>query len=302
VDQTNAQAHARYYLQTLNPQMVALLSSIIGYGNQWNAMYKELLFLARHIDEGNNQQQFIDGINLLIQKCNEGATQATATASALTSFATTELDADVAAFTTDYNNVNAAYGVGSTEQTALQQEIAADQKAMDTACWVMGGSAIVLGVGSIAVLVGIFGEIESAGTSSALVVGGFALIAGSSTVGALALTDWTNAKNDLVKATAELNKDESLLSSMNLAMLNIQSLGSACSQAASAVEGLATSWSSLASDFQMTIQQLQDTEDASSWLVPMLQAANDDWQTTLQLAEDLQANGTLPVQTESLDA
>jgi non-hemolytic enterotoxin B/C len=298
-DQKTAQAHATYYLQTLNPQMSALVSTIIGYANQWNAMYKELLFLAMHIDEGDNQQQFIDGINILIAKCNAGATQATNTASVLTTFATQDLDADVAAFNLDYQYVNQAYGEGSTEQQELQKEIAADQKAMDTACWVMAGSALGAAVGGVAVVVGIFGEFETAGASSALVVGGFALFAGSATVGAVALSDWSQANKDLIQATAELSQDEALLSATNLAMTNISSLQSACQQASSAVLGLSSSWSSIASNLQVTIDQLEQTEDASSWLVPQLQAANDDWQATLALAETLQANGILPVQTES---
>ncbi|MBN8233181.1 HBL/NHE enterotoxin family protein [Corallococcus macrosporus] len=302
VDQANAQAHARYYLQTLNPQMVSLLATIIGYGNQWNAMYRQLLYLANHIDEGNNQQQFIDGINLLIQKCGVGRDQATATSSALTAFATDSLDADVAAFTLDYNNVNAAYGADSTEITALNQRIAADQKAMDTACWVIAGSAVALGVGSIAVLVGIFAEIPSGGTSTAIVVGGFALAAGGATVGSLALVDWNNAKDDMVDATKELNRDQTLLATMSTAMLNIQSLSSACSQAATAVQGLANQWTSLASDLQTTIDQLEVAENASSWLVSQLVAANADWETTLAMATTIQQTGVLPVQEENYDA
>ncbi|GHG86328.1 HBL/NHE enterotoxin family protein [Comamonas sp. JC664] len=299
VDQANAQSHARYYLQTLNPQMVSLLATIIGYGNQWNAMYRQLVFLATHIDEGDNQQQFIDGLNLLIQKCNEGVTQANATASALTTFSTDMLDADVAAFNQDYAYVNQAYGLGSTEETELQDRITADQKAMDTACWVMAGAGIGVVVGGVAVVVGIAGFVESAGTSAALVVGGFALAGAAATGGAVAFSDWQSANKDLIAATAELNQDQAFLTAMNTAMNNINSLSSACSQASAAVQGLSSSWSSLASDLDETSKALQDTEDASSWLVSMLNAANADWQTTLDLAKTLQANGTLPVQTET---
>ncbi|MCY1043281.1 HBL/NHE enterotoxin family protein [Corallococcus sp. bb12-1] len=302
VDQANAQAHARYYLQTLNPQMVSLLGTIIGYGNQWTAMYHQLLYLANHLDTGDNQQQFIDGINLLIKQCGVGKDQATATSSALLAFATDSLDADVAAFNQDYTNVNLAYGADSTEITELNQRIAADQKAMDTACWVIAGSAVALGVGSIAVLVGIFAEIPSGGTSTAIVVGGFALAAGGAVVGSLALVDWNNAKDDMVKATTELSKDQTLLSTMNTAMLNIQSLSSACNQAATAVQGLANQWTSLAADLQATIDQLEVAEDASSWIASQLVAANADWETTLALAISIQQNGTLPVQQENYDA
>ena len=298
-DQKTAQDHARYYLQTLNPQMVSLLATIIGYGNQWNAMYRQLLYLATHIDEGNNQQQFIDGINLLIQKCNEGIAQANNTASALTTFSTDSLDADKAAFDQDYAYVNAAYGIGSTEQQELQAEIAADQQAMDRACWIMAGSALGVAVGGVAIVVGIAGFFESAGTSGALVVGGFVLVGASATAGAVGFSDWETANKHLVEATSELNQDQAMLSAANSAMLNIQSLSNACDQASKAVQGLSASWTSLAADLNETVVQLQDTEEASSWLVSMLEAANADWQDALALAETLQANGTLPVQTET---
>jgi prefoldin subunit 5 len=301
-DQKTAQAHATSYLDTLNPQMVGLLATTIGYANQWNAQYDELLTLANNLDEGNNLATFNQGLGLLISKCNEGVTQSNSTATALTTFQTNDLDADVQAFTIDYNNVNTAYNDNSIEITTLEGVVSADNKTMDTALWAMGAAGVFTVVGGVAVLVGVFGELESGGATTALVVGGFALAAGAATIGAVEFANWETANKNLIAATNQLNEDESALSATQQALTNIQNLGTACSNAAQAVQGLASSWDSLADDLQQTIDALNSVESgegAPAWLVPLLNSANSDWGDALTLAKNLQANGTLPVQTQN---
>lgn len=301
-DQKTAQTHATYYLATLNPQMVALLATTIGYANQWNAQYNMLLQLANTITEGNNLQTFVQGIELLIAKCTAGETQANATATNLTTFATDDLDADVQAFTVDYGNVNTAYNNDSQEIQQLNNLIAADNKAMNTATWATAAAGVLAIAGGVAIVVGVFGELESAGTSTALVVGGFALAGGAATVGALEMTNWISANQNLIAATNQLNQDQAVLAATQQALINVQNLGDACSQASSAALGLAGSWNSLADDLQQTIDALQDAEgadDAPAWLPALLESANADWQTVLTLAKSLQANGTLPVTTQT---
>lgn len=301
-DQKTAQSHATYYLQTLNPQMVAFLATTIGYANQWNAQYNMLLQLANTITEGNNLETFVQGIQLLIAKCNDGETQANNTAAALTTFATDDLDADVQAFTVDYNNVNTAYNDDSQQIQQLNNLIDADNKAMNTAVWAMGASGVFAIAGGVAIAVGIFGEIESAGTSTALVVGGFALLGGAATVGAVELSSFVSAQKNLTAATNQLNQDQAVLAATQQALANITNLGDACSQASSAALALAGSWSSLSDDLQQTIEALQDAEGADSapaWLPALLESANADWQDTLTLAKNLQMNGTLPVTTQT---
>lgn len=301
-DQKTAQAHATYYLNTLNPQMVAFLATTIGYANQWNAQYKLLLQLANTITEGNNLQSFVQGVELLISKCQKGESQANGTANALTNFATNDLDADVQAFTVDWGNVNTAYNDDSQEIQQLQKLIDADNKAMNTAVWATAASGVLVVAGGVAILVGVFGEIESAGTSTALIVGGFALMGGAAVVGAVEFTSWVTANKNLIAATNQLNQDQAVLAATQQALINISSLKDACSQASTAALGLAGSWNSLAGDLQQTIDALQDAEDlgdAPTWLPSLLETANSDWQTVLTLATDLQANGTLPVQTQT---
>ena len=301
-DQKTAQQHATYYLSTLNPQMVAFLATTVGYANQWNAQYSLLLDLANNITEGNNLQTFVQGIELLISKCTQGETQANNTAKALTSFATNDLDVDVQAFTVDYGNVNTAYNDESQETKQLQNLIDADNKAMNTAVWATAASGVLAVAGGVAIVVGVFGEIELAGTSTALIVGGFALMGGAATVGAVEFTSWVTANKNLIAATNQLATDQAVLAATQQALINIGSLKDACSQASTAALGLAGSWNSLAGDLQQTIDALQTAEsldDAPAWLPSLLTTANSDWQDVLTLAKDLQANGTLPVQTQT---
>jgi non-hemolytic enterotoxin B/C len=261
-----------------------------------------LLQLANTITEGDNLQTFVEGIQLLISKCNAGETQANSTATALTNFATNDLDPDVQAFTVDYNNVNIAYNDDSQETQQLQNLIDADNKAMNTATWATAAAGVLTIAGGVAVVVGIFGEFESAGASTALVVGGFALAGGAATIGALEMTNWISANKNLIAATNQLNQEQAVLAATQQALANIQNLGGACSQASSAALGLGDSWGSLADDLQQTVDYLQAAEGADgapAWLPSLLETANSEWQTVLTLATSLQANGTLPVSTQN---
>lgn len=298
-DLQTAQAHATYYLQTLNPQLMTLSSQIVGYGNQWTAMFNQLLADASNINDPAARADFISGLNLLISKARTGKLKCTQAATALSNFSSQELSVDVAAFNADFNAVNAIYGASSAEQEQLQALIDACNKGMTRDLIAMGGSAALLLVGGVACAIGLLAEIPSAGTSTALVVGGFALAAGSALAGTVAFTDWENQSKRLAQATKALSQAQAICAATQQAMNNIQSLSTACANASAAAQGLANTWDSLGADLGVTAAALGKAEHNvdSSYLMSLLNAANADWQQALAIAEQLQTGGeaALPV-------
>lgn len=303
-DLATAQLHATYYLETLNPQLIGLSSQIIGYGNQWTAMFNQLLTDANNINDPTSRTDFISGINLLINKAHTGKTFCGKAATALVNFSTSDLAVDIQNFTNDYNSINAIYGSASSEQAQLQQAIDACNTGMRNDLIVMGASALGLLAGGVAVTIGVLAEIPSAGTSSALIVGGFFLAAGSAVAGSVAAVDWVNQNKTLQKATYALSQAEAICASTQQAMENVQSLSTACTNASNAALALSDTWDSLASDLGETAQALAKAEYNidSSWLVSLLNSANADWQQALSIAQQLQSgSASLSVKTTTTD-
>ena len=226
-DLATAQTHASYYLQTLNPLLFGLSAQVVGYANQWTAMFNQLVTDAGNINDPTSRSDFIEGINLLIKKANIGKGKSTQAATALSSFSTDKLSPDIAAFTADYNDVCAIYGTGSLEEQQLQQAINACNKGMTTDLIAVSFSAVGLVVGGAAVLIGLAGVVESAGATTVLIVGGFAVAAGSAVAGTVAMTDWAKENRALATATKSLTAAQAICASTQQTMSNIESLGKA---------------------------------------------------------------------------
>lgn len=298
--QQTAQANAQYYLNTINPLIVSTVADIIGFANLWNAEFQLLVSLANTIDQGNNKQLFIEGIQNLINKTQSAGSNVTPVLNALNAFLPL-VQTDVSNLNGDLANVKAALSGQSGQIAQLQQQLDAYNSAMNKDLAIIAGGAVADVVGVLMITVGVLAEIETAGVSTALVVGGLAVVGGGTAAIIIASKNLNASQSQYASTLATLNNDEAVFSLTTQASTSINSLISAIQSGVTAVEALQAGWSALGSDFGQVVQALQSaTPGAGSWLVPLLESANSDWQTTLTLATNLQQNGTLPVQKQSM--
>ena len=295
--QALARTNATYYLNTVNPLIVNTVADVIGFGNLWNAEYKLLYNLAENIGTGNNSATFQAGMNNLINKTQQSETNTQPVIDALNNFLPL-IQTDERNLTQDATNVSNALGGEQGEIAQLKAQIAAYNSAMSKDMAIIGAGATADVVGGLMIVVGVLGEIETGGVSTALIVGGIAVIAGGTVAMGVAGADYTKVKNEYAAANLALTQDEQVLTSTQQAATNISTLAAAVSDGITAVESLQKSWNSLQADFNQVVEALEsaDNPDLGSWLTSLLSAANSDWGDTLTLAQNIQQYGTLPVQ------
>jgi Bacillus haemolytic enterotoxin (HBL) len=296
-DQATARTNATYYLDTINPKLVAVTSQIIGYGNKYLTYYPTLVTLIDGITVGNNADQVVDGLTNLLNKATSCKTQADQVGTLLTNFLPL-ITTDAANLGTDSANVQTAMTGEGGEITQLQNQLDAYNKAMnkDVAVIAAGGAAGAIGL--TCVLVGILGSAESGGTSIALVVFGLGCITAGSVVAASAIADYEQEAQNYKTTFVELENDQQIYAITQQASVTVNSLLDAVQGGVAAVTALNDAWSSLELDLQQVIDAVKRApQDVGIWLLKDLADAYTEWQATVTLATNIQKNAVLPVQT-----
>lgn len=301
LDQATARTNATYYIQTINPAMVQTTSQVIGYGNKYISYYPTLVDLAQNLGVGDNAEQLADALNELIKKAANCEKQSVQVLNLLNDFLPL-VTTDSANFQADSNYVAIALGGEEGEITNLQNQLDAYNKAMNIDLGVMAIGAGLDAVGLGCILVGILGSIESAGTTITLVVAGIGLIAGGSTAGAMAFADYEDQCKAYQKTLTELNTDKQVYAATQQASATIDGLLTSVQGGISAVGALQNSWAALQGDLNQVIGAIYSasSDDISSIIVADLTTAYNDWVVCVNLAESLQLNGLLPVQTTTV--
>lgn len=302
VHQKLAQQNASDYLANINPLVVSTVAEVIGFSNLWSAEYSLLLQLAGDIDSGDNKETFTSGLQNLINKTQQAASSTQPVIDALNAFLPL-IQQDASNFNTDLGNVQVALDGESGQIAQLEAEIDAYNQAFsrDLSIIALGATADV--VGGLMIVVGALAEIETAGVSTALILGGVGVIAGGTTAMGVAGDDYAKKKDAYSDLVSELSQDKQVYTLTSQASQTISQLSAAVSAGISAVESLQQSWVSLAADFQQVIEALDSADpDLGPWLTSILESANADWQATLALAESIQQYSTLPVQVDQSSA
>ena len=151
--------------------------------------------------------------------------------------------------------------------------------------------------GILMVVVGAATEAFSFGASSALVVGGLALVGGGIAMQVLAAKDISSKMTDLTKNNTLLNEDEVIAATLILANKNVSAMVAAIDSAVNALTNLQTGWIGLKGDLQNIIDALNTGkgDEGTTWLIDDLNAAKTDWDVAKTLAVKLQSNGTISV-------
>lgn len=294
--QKTARNNATDYLNTLNPQMVQTLSDIIGFHNLWAAEYEHLLQLANQIDQGNNADTFTQGIDNLIRKTQKNADATKPIIASLNDFLP-KIQADARNFVADLQNVTKALSGEQGEIAQLKNTLGAINSAMSKDTTMIAGGAAGEVVGVLMITVGALAEFETGGLSTGLIVGGLAVMGGSSAVIGIAAKDLEAKRKEYMQLAAELATDQQILTLTTQASTHLTAMVDAVNNGIAAVQTLQKGWLSLQGDFKQVTDALRtaDDPDLGSWLVDTLNSANKDWQDTYQLALHLQQTGVLPV-------
>lgn len=308
---TTAQGHANAWLTVYSGQVWNRLQGLVSFGETFDNLYGSLYSYAQRLGD---QNQFypdqIAGMIAVLQALQSLVrTQLTASQQTYEVIAQymVEVEADAAAFATDYDTANAALGGDTGEIEQLQKKIKAEQAALDKDIALIGLGATTVVVGGLAIAVGALTEFEPAGLSTTLVLGGVMLIAGGAGVAGVAGYEYDQTAKDLAADQKKLADDQAELAMIEGMMGQITSITTALGKTIGALQNLVTAWQQIDNGLGQTIADLQapeqylesirqDDPTATPMTVSIivcaeLQTAKQDWDSTIAIAQSLMSAG-----------
>ena|GEM_PF-1674919 len=307
---TAAQGHANDWLNTYSAEVLNTLQGVVTFGELFTNLYTPLLTAAQNLGTQTsfNQDQIsslISEIGALQTQVNTELTQVQKVQTDLSTYVT-NVGSDYSSFKGDYDTANTYLGGDQGKLADLQKEIDADNSAMTKDALMIAGGSVGMVAGILLVVAGALGEFETAGASTALIVGGLALMAGGATATGLGGKDYDAKLEDLTAATIKLNQDQSDLTTLASLKTSFSSIKDQLQSTEDALQSLVTSWQELSNGISAVVSDLQNPEayleslqkndpNATPATVSIivsaeLETANDDWSNSLKQAQTLLAN------------
>jgi hypothetical protein len=300
-----AQGHANDWLNTYSAQVWNRLQGIISFGEVFNNLYGPLYQAAQNMAsesqfQPNEIQKLIEALQALQTLVKSQYTQSQQTYTALTTYRT-GVSADHSQFLTDYNTANAALGGATGEIAQLQSKISAEQDALNKDLAMIAGGSTMMVVGVLMIAVGALAEIETAGVSTALIVGGVAVVAGGATMTGIAGKNYDDTMHNMQADQRTLADDKAELTLLTGLKGQFDSLNTTLGTAEATLNNLVTAWQQLDNGIDAVVSDLQNPEDylatlrqtqpdATPQTVSLivsaeLQTANQDWTSAVTLAQ-----------------
>ena len=295
--QNTAIAHATYWTQTLQPQIVQLQDDINGFCNNFLSYYTPLSALAQAIVGGDTSKvsQFNQGLSDLEGMVSTNYGSATTVFNGLTTFETQSLSPDVQNFNADYTTASTAIIGDNGELSQLNDELNAVMSATQRDIGIIGGGATGAVVGIVMICVGALGEFETAGVSTGLIVAGLAVTAGGTAAAIAAGVDLSNQNDSYSKLTTQIATINADMNALTTVKGQIQGMEAALQAAETAIQQVANEWSVVKANFSTLETQLTDNVSAvSPFLVQELQAAQLDWQALQTHVQALESFKQVP--------
>jgi non-hemolytic enterotoxin B/C len=304
--QKNARTHATNWRDTVQPQMISTNTDIVDFSNTFSTYFDPLAQLATQLQNNPTDPQAIANFKTGLQQLQAiVTTKQTAAAAVVTSLSgfTDDLGADARNFASDFQTAEATLAGKDGQIAALGKQIDAIHEAMNKDLTMIAAGSVAAVVGGLMIAVGALAEIETAGASTALIIGGLAVVgagAGVAIAGGVDYSKQTSALGTAITQKTTLQQQYAATKQVNSTVQNLSSQASAALTAAGA---LLKGWQTLGAqfvEFQGALDRSQP--DLGFFLMAQLNAAKKDWDDLGAYATKLLAFGQLSTQTGSTNA
>ena len=291
-----ARKNAKSWNETILPSMAKTTADIIDYANMFQSFYDVLVKYAKDICNPDSRKKLVEGLQQLHDQVQVKRDATQSVINKLTAFHAA-LTGDNRNFQGDYNLALVKIVGKDGEIQALSDQLDAVQAAMHKDIGLMAGGAVAIVAGVVLMVVGIALEIPTAGVSTALVGGGFFLLAGGALIETLGASDYTKQIENQRALTEKLETDKKGMTSLKNVKGILDNFLKSIGNAIDAAQALVGAWNALGADLRIVIDAIDrvDPSISSDFIVAQLEAANSDWKVALNKAEDLQPDGQLPV-------
>ena len=156
---------------------------LIAFNNAFSSYYDPLVLCVSQFDDKDKKKadeakkNFVTGLQLLVSMIEANQAACEASLGELRTFQK-RLDKDQSNLKSDDAAANAQYVADGGRLDELKDLIKADKKAMEKDMAIIASGATADVIGGVMIAVGVLGEIETAGASTALVVTGLAVVGG----------------------------------------------------------------------------------------------------------------------------
>lgn len=318
---STAKDHANAWINTYSGEVLNTLQGIITFGELFNNLYGSMYQSAQAMaDETsfkpNEISDLIADIQALQSQVQGQQTVLNKTYTDITTYKT-QVSSDYSNFTTDYNTAQATLGGDQGAIAKLQDKIDAENSALTKDALMIAGGAVGIIAGVICIVAGVFGEIETAGVSTGLVVVGIALVVGGATVTGIGGKNYDDTLKSLQTDYTNLQNMSQEITSLKTISTQFTNLDTVLATSQQALQTLVTAWQTLNNSFTAVISDLQNPENylstiqqndptatpktVSTIVSAELQTANQDWQDAVSGAKDLlgKINGTVYLKNNS---
>lgn len=285
-----ARQHALLWNETVLPGLSNTNADIIGFANQFTAFYKKMVDLADKIaTDRTARDSLLEALSLLRNTIKGKKAAADAVKSTLEEFQR-NLNADHTTFLSDAKAASALYEGASGVIAKLSSDIYLAQRTLNSMIGVMAGGAVGIAGGAIMIFVGALAEIETAGVSTGLILGGIGLLAGGIGSEIAGGTEYALTVNRMESLYEQLRADKHGLLAVKVVQGHLDGLVEQIAAALTAIGTLIQQWSNLDDSLGEVIEDMDKTPGTSgAELKAELARANEDWKLALSLAINMQS-------------
>lgn len=295
--QKTARAHASKWNDDVRPGMIATCTDIIDYANTFESFYENARELADKVTtDPQARKEFIATLTYLKTNIMRKQSAAKEVLLSLKNFQA-DLNEDYTVFLADAKKATDLYVGNSGEIAKIEGEIQTTQDYINKQIAIMASSGAGILAGIVAICVGVFAEIATAGLSNGLILAGIGLTTGGISGEIAGGVEFAEAINKMVCLKNKLADDKQGLMAVKVVKGQLNGIVDQLHDAVTAAGNLVDTWQSLDTSIGKLIDDINtDPGKEGPQLKAMLNIARTDWQNTLALAKKMQPTGKLEVQ------
>ncbi|CAI0828549.1 HBL/NHE enterotoxin family protein [Serratia fonticola] len=243
-----AQNHAKYYMNTLHPNLIKNMGNISNY-------YQLNKTLPIILPEGSTVEQWVKDLSVVREQSIKYCSDAKQMVNDLHNFSG-ELAKDSQGFSTIVSQLNNKLNGDEGVLNNIKEQLDSFQHKIDQDIAGIALSSFMIGLGGITICVGAIESFITAGTSTPLILSGIGIVAtgiGGDAAAIVDLINSNNAKGRLLSLEANLEAEVKLAAGISS---GYSSLSKMVQNAITAATGMANAWENVGADLDQIIDDL----------------------------------------------
>lgn len=292
--------HAQDFKHDILPQVIHVSADIVDFYNTYAAYYEILYPIARNLAGGDHSQltQFIKGLKAMVELAQGKSDRARNAANALRGYGNKVI--------VDEKQINHAEQIFQEKVVSDQGELKEAQKTLQSLNSILDSDIALIaagsagaGIGISLVVLGLFTEIPSAGTSTSVILAGLGMaVTGGGAIGRAA-TEFDKTLKLYVTEMQKIALLKQEISVFTTVTHQLTRFSTAAENASQAALDYDQEWGTVVKNYQQLIQDLTNSK-TDAFLPIRLTASLNHWKSLASQARAFQGNLSMPVENRQI--